>query len=51
MVENTFSRYKTIIGPMVRARTLQGQRVEARMGSRILNIMTSMGMPECQMID
>ena len=37
LAETTMCRYKTIIGPMVRARTLQGQRVEARVGCQILN--------------
>jgi hypothetical protein len=46
MAENTVFRYKTIIGPAMRARTLQGQRVEARVGCRILNTMTTLGMPE-----
>jgi hypothetical protein len=46
MVENTVFRYKTIIGREMRSRTLAGQRVEARLGCRILNIMTSLGMPE-----
>jgi hypothetical protein len=49
--ETTMSRYKTIIGPMVRARTLQGQRVEARVGCKILNRMTSLGMPESHRVD
>jgi len=49
-VETTFYRYKTIIGPMIRARTLQGQRVESRMGCKILNIMTAQGMPKSQCI-
>jgi hypothetical protein len=39
MVENTLYRYKTIIGPTMRSRTLQGQRVEARVSCRILNTM------------
>ena len=46
MVENTVYRYKVIIGPTTKARTLQGQRVEARVGCRILNTMTALGMPE-----
>lgn len=46
LAETAMYRYKTIIGPMVRARTLQGQRVEARVGCQILNRMTSLGMPE-----
>ena len=40
LVENTFSGYKQIIGSMLRARTLQGQRLEARIGSKVLNMMT-----------
>ena len=51
LVETTMSRYKTIIGPMIRARTLQGQRVEARVGCQILNRMTCLGMPESHRVD
>jgi hypothetical protein len=32
MVENTMHRYKAILGSTMRGRTLQGQRVEARVG-------------------
>ena len=46
LVENAVYRYKSIIGPAMRSRTLQGQRVEARIGCRILNTMTGLGMPE-----
>jgi hypothetical protein len=42
MPKTAMSRYKTIIGRVVRARTLQGQRVEARVGCQILNRMTSL---------
>jgi transposase len=45
-VENTFYRYKKIIGPSFSARTFQGQRVEMQMGCKILNIMTNLGMPQ-----
>ena len=45
-VENTFYRYKKIIGPSLSARTFQGQRVEMQMGCKILNTMTSLGMPQ-----
>ncbi len=45
-MENTVYRYKTIIGPVMRSRTLQGQRVEARVGCRILNTMAALGIPE-----
>jgi hypothetical protein len=46
MAENTIYRYKCIIGRTMRSRNLQGQRVEARVGCRILNTMTTLGMPE-----
>ena len=51
LAETAMHRYKTIIGPMLRARTLQGQRVEARVGSQILNRMTALGMPESHRVD
>ena len=51
LVENTIYRYKTIIGPAMRSRTPQGQRVEARVGCRILNAMAALGMPESHRID
>jgi IS5 family transposase len=51
MVENTVYRYKTIIGPEMRARTLAGQRVEHRIACEILNRMTAMGMPDCHRVD
>ena len=46
MVENAVYRYKAIIGPEMRARTLARQRVEHRMGCEILNKMTALGMPD-----
>ncbi len=49
-VETTFSRYKTIIDPAMQARRLTSQRVEARIGCRILNRMAAMGMPDGVMI-
>jgi len=36
-VETTFYRYKTIVGSAMRARGLSSQRVEARIGCKILN--------------
>jgi hypothetical protein len=51
LVENTAYRYKCIIGRTMRSRTLQGQRVEARVGCRILNTMTTLGMPESHQIE
>ncbi len=50
-VATTFHRYKTILGPSMRARGLASQRVEARVGCKILNTMTALGMPDGQMID
>jgi hypothetical protein len=49
-VETTFYRYKTLIGPAMRARGLASQRVEARIGCKILNTMTELGMPCGEMI-
>ena len=46
MVENIMYRYKTIIGRNMRSRTLDGQRVEAQLASKILNTMTLLGMPD-----
>jgi len=39
-------RYKTIIGRRMRSRTMDGQRVEVQLASKILNTMTLMGMPD-----
>ena len=49
-VETTFSRYKQIFGPAMRARRLVSQRVEARIACKILNQMTAFGMPDGQML-
>jgi hypothetical protein len=49
-VETTFHRYKSILGRAMRARGLVSQRVEARIGCRILNTMTALGMPDGEMI-
>ena len=46
MVENAVYRYKAIIGPEMRARTLARQRVEHRIGCEILNKMAALGMPD-----
>ncbi len=49
-VETTFHRYKAIVGPAMRARGLASQRVEARIGCKILNRMTALGMPVSEMM-
>ena len=38
-------RYKTLIGRSLRARTLPAQKVEAAIGCKVMNMMTSLGMP------
>ena len=50
-VETSFSRYKAILGPAMRARGLASQRVEARLGCKIMNRMTQLGMPDGYMIE
>jgi transposase len=45
-VENTFFRYKAIIGPGLRARHPRAQETEAQMACNILNRMMDLGMPE-----
>ncbi len=49
-VETKFHRYKAIVGSAMRARGLAAQRVEARIGCKILNTMTALGMPDSEMI-
>jgi len=44
--ENAIFRYKQILGREMSARTLAGQRVEVRIGAKILNRMAELGMPE-----
>ena len=38
-------RYKTLIGRSLRARTPPAQKVEAAVGCKVMNMMTSLGMP------
>jgi len=45
-VENTFFRYKMIIGDRLRARPPKSQEVEAVIACNILNRMTVLGRPE-----
>ena len=49
-VDTTFHRYKAIVGSAMRARGLAAQRVAARIGCKILNTMTALGMPDSEMI-
>jgi hypothetical protein len=45
-VENTFFKYKSIIGDRIRARHPKSQEAEALMACNILNRMTGPGRPE-----
>jgi transposase len=45
LVETAMFRYKTIIGRSLHARTLRNQRTETKIGCKVLNRMTSLGMP------
>lgn len=45
LVETTMGRYKTIIGPRLRARSQPGQRTEAAVGAAVLNRMLHAGRP------
>ena len=49
-VENTFYRYKTIIGRKLRARTELNREVEAKIACNILNQFFEMGKAESSMI-
>ena len=51
LVENTVFRYKAIIGRSMRSRALEGQRAEVRLACRILNTMTSLGMPDSYRVE
>ena len=49
-VETTFHRDKAILDSAMRARGLASQRVEVRLGCKILNTMTALGIPDGEMI-
>ena len=46
LVETAMGRYKAIIGPRLRARSLIGQRAEAAVGVAVLNRMLDAGSPD-----
>jgi len=48
--ETAMFRYKAIIGPGLRARSLPAQKTEARAGRAVLNRMTRLGMPTSQRV-
>lgn len=45
-VETQMGRWKTVIGPKLKARNLDNQKTEAKIGVRVLNRMTELGHPE-----
>lgn len=45
LAETAMGRYKTIIGPTLKARTFDNQKAEAAIGARCLNRFTALGMP------
>ena len=45
LVETAMFRYKTLIGQRLHARSLAGQKAEARMGCAVINQMTRLGLP------
>lgn len=45
LAETAMSRYKTIIGPGLKARTLDNQKAEAAVAVRCINRFTALGMP------
>ncbi len=45
LVETAMFRYKTIVGRSLYARTLPSQQTEAKIGCKVLNWMTNLGMP------
>jgi hypothetical protein len=50
LAETAVSRYKAIIGRGLRARTLPGQKTEARVACAVLNRMTGLGRPVSQRV-
>jgi hypothetical protein len=44
--ENTFSRFKRIFGPRLRARDEEAQTMEASVACDVLNRISSLGMPD-----
>ena len=50
LVENLFSRWKTIYGENIRSKNREAQQTEVTLKSFILNKMTDLGMPEWKRI-
>jgi hypothetical protein len=45
-IEKQIGRWKAVIGPKLKARNLENQTTEVKMGVRILNRMTELGRPK-----
>jgi hypothetical protein len=50
LVETALFRYKTLIGPCLRARKTATQKTEARIACSVINRMTQLGMPISQRV-
>ena len=48
--EVAMMRYKTLIGRRLHARTLPTQKTEVAVGCKVINVMTSLGMPVSQRV-
>lgn len=44
--ENAMYRYKTLIGDTLKSRLLVNQMVDIKLGGKVLNILSSLGMPD-----
>ena len=49
-VETLMGRWKTVIGPKLKARDFENQRTQAKIGVRVLNRMTGLGCPRFERI-
>jgi hypothetical protein len=43
--ETLMGRWKTVIGPKLKARSFENQKTETKIGVRVLNWMTGLGRP------
>jgi DDE family transposase len=50
LVETTFSRIKRMLGPYLRARSFDNQKVECQIKCLVMNKMVSLGMPKSEII-
>ena len=48
-VETLMGRWKTVIGPKLKARDFENQNTEAKIGVRVLNRMTGLGRPSFEL--